>query len=1109
MVNSLSWLLLATCGVDGKTGLLARNDGGIHFLLDLLRTPLELEGGEQSSRSPGSLVAPLLLLCLFTKSSDTNVATISKFSGFQLLCKIADNYRREPRMSEIALEVLSNCCRLDKFATICGRMSPSVTVSTSVISWFARSWTDRGGGRGGDLGGPSSLSSSSSSSSTMRREEVELIESALRLLFRLASSSSNVSSVVCSGCLEHVHFLLNADTTSISSRALCCKVCWKLLSIVRGRGTETRIDFDRLRLWRQQQQGVGGGRGKRRQGRRRKEEEEEESGGGGGEDRNQSAAASILSVGSEGLIEAKEEVEGVVVVSDEDEEMLRQQGCVSPAAKECHLTEMEMDFYRKFPERIDLPSANGADDEDDSDLHGWRTGRQQDDDDDDSSGGVPSLNPRRANIVRRALCDEIERALVEVVDGGRLGAPTFVVHHALLPTTSSPLCRSSLSATEVGRPLRLHSNATRDWISVQRQCINRMMSTRSGKRSGSSSSSSSRDDDDEEVLVYDRDTKVLEGGRLGDQRVTREDLAEKEEEKVKEEEEEEKLRSRIVETRREARRSEEAKRSREVAGAPPSSYGFKCSEEEDLRANSKVEEEVGGRGVPASAMAASGVPESGVQDGSSPSSTWSSRPLVFESRFESGNLDRAFRTGEFEYNLIVTNDTSNRNSTQWYFFSVFGMKRGIRYCFNVINLDKTTSQYNAGMLPCVYSEIKAEEKGEGWFRRGDSVCYYQNLYTKTKGAGPASSSSSSSRDKKTSACFTLSWSDVHDYDGDRVYYSYCLPYTTTDMLAKVRGLDIHEENGGGLRGRGRGGDGGGSGSGDGRGSGEGGDGGGGTKTGGERRSNACGERNILRRTLLCRSLSGLPVPLLTITDFQSTADEIKKRRYVVLSARVHPGESPASFMIDGVIDLLLGDTSLARALRHLAVFKIIPMLNPDGVATGNHRCNLVGHDLNRQWTAPTREESPTIYHLKELLKWQSLSSIDDMSRTRFLSHGVPSDRGVAMFCDFHAHSRSFNIFIYGCESANHVDEKIFPYLLSAANTNFSYKDCNFKIQGPKSKKANCGRIVARKHCGVLNTYTVSLLFVICLFVILFVVVCCFSRHTHTHSLSLSLSHLRF
>ena len=251
------------------------------------------------------------------------------------------------------------------------------------------------------------------------------------------------------------------------------------------------------------------------------------------------------------------------------------------------------------------------------------------------------------------------------------------------------------------------------------------------------------------------------------------------------------------------------------------------------------------------------------------------------------------------------------------------------------------------------------------------------------------------------------------------------------------------------------------------------------------------------------------MPLLTITDFQSTADEIKKRRYVVLSARVHPGESPASFMIDGVIDLLLGDTSLARALRHLAVFKIIPMLNPDGVATGNHRCNLVGHDLNRQWTAPTREESPTIYHLKELLKWQSLSSIDDMSRTRFLSHGVPSDRGVAMFCDFHAHSRSFNIFIYGCESANHVDEKIFPYLLSAANTNFSYKDCNFKIQGPKSKKANCGRIVARKHCGVLNTYTVSLLFVICLFVILFVVVCCFSRHTHTHSLSLSLSHLRF
>ena len=53
--------------------------------------------------------------------------------------------------------------------------------------------------------------------------------------------------------------------------------------------------------------------------------------------------------------------------------------------------------------------------------------------------------------------------------------------------------------------------------------------------------------------------------------------------------------------------------------------------------------------------------------------------------------------------------------------------------------------------------------------------------------------------------------------------------------------------------------------------------------------------------------------------------------------RVHPGETPSSWMMRGVIQFLTGSSDTARALRDRFVFKIVPMLNPDGVFLGNQR----------------------------------------------------------------------------------------------------------------------------------------------------------------------------
>lgn len=98
----------------------------------------------------------------------------------------------------------------------------------------------------------------------------------------------------------------------------------------------------------------------------------------------------------------------------------------------------------------------------------------------------------------------------------------------------------------------------------------------------------------------------------------------------------------------------------------------------------------------------------------------------------------------------------------------------------------------------------------------------------------------------------------------------------------------------------------------------------------------------MRKTVLCKSLAGNDVDMLIVTNFASMPEEIAVRKAIILTGRVHPGESNASLMMQGVIDFLVSDDDKAQFLRNTYVFKIIPMLNPDGVIIGNYRCSLVG-----------------------------------------------------------------------------------------------------------------------------------------------------------------------
>ena len=106
--------------------------------------------------------------------------------------------------------------------------------------------------------------------------------------------------------------------------------------------------------------------------------------------------------------------------------------------------------------------------------------------------------------------------------------------------------------------------------------------------------------------------------------------------------------------------------------------------------------------------------------------------------------------------------------------------------------------------------------------------------------------------------------------------------------------------------------------------------------------------------------------MLIVTTFQSDVEATKQRKGVVISSRVHPGETGASWMMKGIIDYLTGPSLSAKILRDNFVFKIVPMLNVDGVVNGSSRCNLAGVDLNRCYIEPSRKLHPTVYHLKQV-----------------------------------------------------------------------------------------------------------------------------------------------
>ncbi|XP_034174138.2 cytosolic carboxypeptidase-like protein 5 isoform X1 [Osmia lignaria lignaria] len=302
---------------------------------------------------------------------------------------------------------------------------------------------------------------------------------------------------------------------------------------------------------------------------------------------------------------------------------------------------------------------------------------------------------------------------------------------------------------------------------------------------------------------------------------------------------------------------------------------------------------------------------------------------------------------DYEFNLWTKHDCHGtqfqNNNRTWFYFGVKANTPRAYVKFNIVNLNKHVKMFSQGMCP-VFKIVPGHLH---WERIREKPTYTLD---------------------QTGNDFTLSFAyTVPENPKAITYFAFTYPFSYIDLQNYLRRIEAKLA----------------------------------------RRDITCVDDVYYHRECAIKSLEGRRLDLITVSSFHNISTEREDRlsnmfsdkneerpfkfwdkKVIFISARVHPGETPSSFVFNGLLNFIITrDDQIAINLRRLYVFKLIPMLNPDGVAKGHYRMDTRGVNLNRVYLNPSLKDHPTIYAARNLIRYYhntyKLPKEDELSSVYF------------------------------------------------------------------------------------------------------------------------------